>query len=119
MAFYCCQVILLVVVTFENSSLFKILFDGYLMIRQFLNQLPLIIKRFLFDGYLMIGVNNPEFLCNCHETGRCFSNAKSLITKTILYMAYVTGTPFWLRIKSVSSPILYRKFSNFTQLKSE
>jgi hypothetical protein len=32
---------------------FKNLFDGYLTIEQFLNQLSLIIKHFLFDGYLI------------------------------------------------------------------
>ena len=80
---------------------FKILFDGYLMIRLFLSQFALIINHFLFDGYLTIAVNNPGFLCDGYVTGRQKS----------LFDGYLTE----LRFGSVLSPYQVRYFIGTSQ----
>lgn len=70
---------------------YKILFDGYLMIRRFSNEIPLIINDFLFDGYLMMDVNNSDFLCDRHVTGRAGLPKIPFIINHSLCDGYVTG----------------------------
>lgn len=47
--------------------------------------------RILFDGYLMMAVNNSNFLCDCHVTGKGVCGKIALIINDFLCNGYVIG----------------------------